>query len=577
MGKSPMVSFASAVHDFRSAQRQGVIQDIVARLRGRPSTLLAYEDVRRRLGLHGSFARGLRDIPLDAIVGSVARYNDFTRSFLPKNPSDENRWAKVMVATSDMKGLPPIEVYQVGKVYFVLDGNHRVSVARRVGAPTISAQVYEVPTPVSLSPDDRLDDLIVKAEYADFLSITRLDRIRPGAELAVTVPGQYRVLLEQIAHVHAERSKERGPEYSYSEAVGDWYDEEYAPAVRVIHEHYILADFPGRTEADLFVWTVKHRATLEASLGWTIRPAAAADDFARRQSAAPRRVAQRLGSIVRSAIVPPVLDSGPPPGFWRREQRIAHQAEHLISDLLVPIGGSDTGWQALEFALVIARHEEARVHGLYVIRTPQTDPATVQTLRDEWRRRCTSSGVQAELAIDYGNIADRIVERARWADAVVIGLAHAPSSAPLERLGSGFSEIIRRCPRSILAVPGVPAVKRALLAYDGSAKAEEALFGATYIALRWKLDLVVVTVVGSDVPRETLDRARTYLEQHGVHATYVEANGPAGDTIVNTAGAYHCDVVVVGGYGTSPLVEAVFGSTVDHILRASGRPTLICR
>ena len=131
MAKSPMVSYASAVLDFRNAQRQGVIQDIVARLRGRPSTLLAYEDVRRRLGLHGSFARGLRDIPLDAIVGSVARYNDFTRSFLPKNPSDENRWAKVMVAASDMKGLPPIEVYQVGKVYFVLDGNHRVSVARR--------------------------------------------------------------------------------------------------------------------------------------------------------------------------------------------------------------------------------------------------------------------------------------------------------------------------------------------------------------------------------------------------------------------------------------------------------------
>jgi len=577
MADSSLVSYAAALRDFRNARRQGALQDIVARLSGRPNTLLAYEDVRRRLHLQGSFARGLQEIPLDAIVGSVARYNDFTRSFLPKNPATAERWARVMIATSDLKGLPPIEVYQVGQVYFVLDGNHRVSVARRVGAKTISAYVFEVPTPVPLSPDISPDDLIIKAEYADFLAITQLDRIRPGAVLTVTVPGQYRVLLEQIAHFWEQRRSQRGAEYTYQQAVGDWYDEVYLPALRVIHEHNILADFPGRTETDLFVWILNHRAALEAALGWSIRPEAAADDFVRQQSATPRRIAQRLGSMIRSAIVPPVLDGGPPPGFWRREQRIAHQAEHLISDILVPIGGNETGWQALELALVIAGHENARVHGLHVVRTPKTDPGAIEALQNEWQRRCAGSNIKAELAIDYGNIADRIIDRARWADVVVIGLAHPPGPAPLERLGSGFSELIRRCPRSILAVPSVPSIRRALLAYDGSAKAEEALFAATYIALRWKLELVVVTVVGGDVPRGTLDRARAYLQEHGVSATYVEAQGPAGDTIVSTAEAHGSDLVIVGGYGTNPLVEAVFGSTVDHILRASHRPTLICR
>jgi hypothetical protein len=78
-------------------------------------------------------------------VGSVGRYDDFTRSFLPRRDSDAGRWARVKAATLDLTGLPPIEVYQIGQAYFVLDGNHRVSVARQLGAPTIQAYVTEVP------------------------------------------------------------------------------------------------------------------------------------------------------------------------------------------------------------------------------------------------------------------------------------------------------------------------------------------------------------------------------------------------------------------------------------------------
>ena len=58
-------------------------------------------------------AAGLKEIPLDAIVGSVGRYADFTRSFLPLQDSDEARWARVEVGNLSLDGLPPIEVYQV--------------------------------------------------------------------------------------------------------------------------------------------------------------------------------------------------------------------------------------------------------------------------------------------------------------------------------------------------------------------------------------------------------------------------------------------------------------------------------
>jgi hypothetical protein len=140
---------------------------VLAHLIGESAELLCYDDVRQQLKAVGGAHRGLHDIPLGATVGSVGRCADFSRSFLPLRDEDQQRWIRVKTAVADLTGLPPIEVYRVGEVYFVFDGNHRVSVARQLGAPYIQAYVTEVHTKVPLSPDD----LIIKTEYADFLGI----------------------------------------------------------------------------------------------------------------------------------------------------------------------------------------------------------------------------------------------------------------------------------------------------------------------------------------------------------------------------------------------------------------------
>ena len=158
----------NAAEDFREARRRAAMEGIIARLTGRSVELLSFEDVRRKLKVEGGAGRERRPIPLDAIVGSVGRYNDFSRSFLPKNKSDEERWTGVKTAMKKSTGLPPIEVYQIDQAYFVVDGNHRVSVARRQGAETIEAFVTVCHTKVPLGPDVKPDDLIVKAEYADY-------------------------------------------------------------------------------------------------------------------------------------------------------------------------------------------------------------------------------------------------------------------------------------------------------------------------------------------------------------------------------------------------------------------------
>lgn len=134
-------STSSAASDFRRARQQAVMRDLIGRLTGQTSDLLSFEDVRQKLHIGFGSKRELRDIPIDAIVGSVGRYSDFTRDFLPRNQSARERWMGVKHAVESMGGVPPIEVYQVGDAYFVLDGNHRVSVARQQGASHIQAYV----------------------------------------------------------------------------------------------------------------------------------------------------------------------------------------------------------------------------------------------------------------------------------------------------------------------------------------------------------------------------------------------------------------------------------------------------
>ena len=239
------MSYLRALEDFRKARSQAAMERIVARLRGRSADLLSYDDVRQRLGAGIAGRRELREIPLDAIVGSVGRYSDFTRKFLPRTDDGQERWIRVMSAVTGLGGLPPIEVYQIGDVYFVRDGNHRVSVARQLDAGSIQAYVTQLQTPVPFSPDVQPDDLILKEEYAQFLRRTRLDEIRPEAYLTVTSPGRYPKLLEHIEVHRYYTGLDQQRDIPFDEAVGHWYDTVYLPVVGVIRARGILRDFPG--------------------------------------------------------------------------------------------------------------------------------------------------------------------------------------------------------------------------------------------------------------------------------------------------------------------------------------------
>ena len=565
-------TYQAAIADFRAARQRAALQEIMARLTGQSVGLLSYEEVARKLKTSGSVHRGRQDVPLDGIVGSVGRYTDFTRSFLPRHDSDQDRWARVMALAADAgsAGLPPIEVYKIGEAYFVLDGHHRVSIARQMGATHIEAYVVEVQTRVPLSPDVQPDELILKAEYADFLEGTRVDAIRPTADLSVSAPGQYQKLMGLLELHRQWLEQERRQVVPVAEAVADWYDSAYYPAVEVIRDRGLLREFPGRTETDIYLWIMEHRTALEEELGWQVKPEVAAKDFAARPDER-NPVARALDAV---------LAGGPAPGRWREEKLAARYSDRLFADILVPVSGEAVGWYALEQALVVARREAAHLHGLHIVPSEeQKEGEAAQAVRAEFNRRCEAAGLPGSLAIEAGEVASTICRRAGMMDLIVLNLAYPPPAQTLARLGSGWRAMIRRCAPPLLITPRVSSpLDRVLLAYDGSAKAREALFVAAYLAEQWKTSLVVLTVEEAGrMTSATLDYPRDYLEFHEVRAEFVEASGPVVETILKTTAGHDSQLIIMGGYGASLALEVVLGASVDDVLRETRWPMLICR
>ncbi len=252
---------------FDQARRSALINTITARITGQEVHLLSFDEVRRNLRQQNPLYRGVREIDLAAVVGSVGRYKEFTRQYLPMNDSLRERWITVDGLASSMKGWPPIELYQVGNIYFVKDGNHRVSVARQLKHVTIEAHVWEFPDDIQVGPEDNFDTVFIQLGEKNFMAKTNLDELIPDHDIRFTSPGRYNELLAQIESLQSALTIIDEQEIAYDEAVVAWYEMVYLPAVQIIEESTLLDDFAGRTEADLFVWLSQHREYLEDCYG----------------------------------------------------------------------------------------------------------------------------------------------------------------------------------------------------------------------------------------------------------------------------------------------------------------------
>ena len=257
-GSNPFLHNITRSH-FEDARRREWLAALRDALSRSPHELLGLEEVRNRLQIRGQRHLGLMTVPLNQIIGSEGRYADFDRHFLPRSDHVRERWMNIDRANQLYIDLPPVDLYKIGDVYFVRDGNHRVSVARQQGQSEIDANVDELFTDVPVDASLTSDELLIKEEYADFLEWTKLHQLRPQQRIEFSEQGGY---LELIRHINGHRyfmGHELHRPIDNDEAVANWYDTVYMPVIQCIRQHDTLQHFPGRTEADLYRWVMEHR------------------------------------------------------------------------------------------------------------------------------------------------------------------------------------------------------------------------------------------------------------------------------------------------------------------------------
>lgn len=258
---------ADAENDFLRARRRQVLSRLAAWLRRQPddvNIMLPFDEVVAALGRTGERRLGLQVITLDSIVGSVDRQREFDRRFRPTSGQVRERWQRLALAQRRGESIPPIEVYRVGDMHFVVDGHHRVSVAHALGLKTIDAYVTEVMTRLSPGGIRYRGDLLVKDYRRIFLDrVPLLGEARRAVSL--TDPWDYAELAESVEAWGFRLMQDEGCHLDRHTVAQRWYDEEFVPVVRMLRQAGMIET---QTEAEAYMWVASERYRLIRTHRW---------------------------------------------------------------------------------------------------------------------------------------------------------------------------------------------------------------------------------------------------------------------------------------------------------------------
>jgi hypothetical protein len=273
-----------AADDFSRARGRAMLSRIQHFLNTDRDRLLSFNDVKDILKPTNQVYKGSQTVPIKLIVGSEGRYRDFNKYFLPKSDHLRSRWERVDEAHIRDITLPSIQLYEIGGVYFVRDGNHRVSVARMQNVEYIDAEVTSLATEISITPSmtiDALTEALIAYEKKIFYEKTEFGELTGCGDLDFTAPGQYDVIYNHILVHKYFLNQHKTEEIPFSNALVSWYNKVYCPVINIIKEQRLLPHFPGRSPGDLYVWIVKHWDFLKRKYG-VYSLAEAARDFSQK-------------------------------------------------------------------------------------------------------------------------------------------------------------------------------------------------------------------------------------------------------------------------------------------------------
>ena len=305
--------------DFERARFKAFWRRVISWITGESNNLLPFDEVREKLPIKGQYYAGLKQVPINQIIGSTGRYRDFDRAFLPLQTHTRSRWVSIDRAHYQEIILPPVELYKIGEIYFVKDGNHRVSVARERGQEFVDAIVTEIATPFNITQETDLSGLALQRERLYFFEQTELDQLRPDNGIQASIEGQYNELLEHIAVHRWYLGEQKQHEVSYRDAVLSWYDTVYKPLVEMLGDYDLLEAYSSLTETDFYFLIIKYAYFLRQAFK---------EDTATEKVVEPERE-----STIKEEAVKQAVEEAPLPEF-RKLASVLRTADWL-DDLLL--------------------------------------------------------------------------------------------------------------------------------------------------------------------------------------------------------------------------------------------------
>jgi hypothetical protein len=253
-------------------------------------TLIDFSSIEQNLQHTHQRSRGIEAIPIDKIVGSLGRYNDFTDEFLPRKDRISAKYESVKEAVLAGKNLPPIKVYQIFDSYFVIDGHHRVTVAKKEQQATaIDAEVVEIHFDFELSPNkkyqyntEQAKDFLIRLEEDAFQNKTYLRNALLIHPIKVTDLTSFGKLYEEILDFRRNYNNGELAKKAIIYASYMWYEKRFLPAITIIVEEGILDHFPNRTYTDLYLWIEQHKYFLSLNAGHDVGFDYTKDDFVKK-------------------------------------------------------------------------------------------------------------------------------------------------------------------------------------------------------------------------------------------------------------------------------------------------------
>lgn len=215
----------------------------------RSTELLSLDAVAARVGALNRSYLGVRTIEVASIIGTLDRSGDFDRSFTPRRPQLRTR-LRSLGGRFPEGDFPPIQVVELGGAHFVIDGHHRVALARRLGMEYIDAEITSISTDYTV-PADVTPAMLV---HTDAHRRFHRDSALGGTSIEFSRPQGYPELLETIRAWGYERSVEAGTLLPPAVVAARWLDEVYRPGVAALAKEELPAAYRYKTEADLFLW-----------------------------------------------------------------------------------------------------------------------------------------------------------------------------------------------------------------------------------------------------------------------------------------------------------------------------------